>query len=346
MNSTRITGGSGTRRRRRVAVAALAIVAAIAGIGALTGFHLELREIDPPGPNGLSEVVGSEVVGIRTFTSPEGIRVEADLEYGTREDGTLLTLDVCRPAATDRVRRGGRSRYSPPRGPLDPRRQLGPRRQGEHRLAQRVHVARERGLRRGIRQLPARAERALPVGDRRRRPRRRVAPRTRAGRPVRHRPRTHRRVRGIGRAATSPRCSARAAMVRSMRDRGLRPSPNSRARSGSAPPNWRPTGHPTGFAASSATTWAANRARATRTVRRRRMPRRRRTPTRATRPSSSDMPSPKSCRSGSRSGSRRASRPLACRSSSRSCRAASTRSVSSTMTLRPRVAAFLHAHLG
>ncbi len=99
MNSTRITGGSGTRRRRRVAVAATAIVAAIAGIGALTGFHLELREIDPPGPNALSEVVTDEVVGIRTFTPPAGIRVEADLEYGTREDGTLLTLDVCRPAA-------------------------------------------------------------------------------------------------------------------------------------------------------------------------------------------------------------------------------------------------------
>lgn len=99
MNSTRITGGSGTRRRRRVAVAATAIVAAIAGIGALTGFHLELREIDPPGPNAVSEVVTDEVIGIRTFTAPAGIRVESDLEYGTREDGTLLTLDLCRPAA-------------------------------------------------------------------------------------------------------------------------------------------------------------------------------------------------------------------------------------------------------
>ena len=98
MNSTRITGGTGTRRRRRVAVAATAIVAAIAGIGALTGFHLELREIDPPGSNAVSEVVTDEVIGIRTFTAPAGIRVEADLEYGTREDGTLLTLDVCRPA--------------------------------------------------------------------------------------------------------------------------------------------------------------------------------------------------------------------------------------------------------
>ena len=100
MNSTRIAGGSSTRRRRRVAVAATAIVAAIAGIGVLTGFHLELREIDPPGSNAVSEVVTDEVVGIRTFTPPAGIRVEADLEYGTREDGTLLTLDICRPAAT------------------------------------------------------------------------------------------------------------------------------------------------------------------------------------------------------------------------------------------------------
>jgi len=99
VNSTRITGGSGTRRRRRVALAATAIVAAITGIGALTGFHLQLREIDPPGPNALSEVVTDDLVGIRTFTAPAGIRVEADLEYGTREDGTLLTLDVCRPAA-------------------------------------------------------------------------------------------------------------------------------------------------------------------------------------------------------------------------------------------------------
>ena len=110
MNSTRITGGSGTRRRRRVALAATAIVAAIAGIGALTGFHLQLREIDPPGPNALSEVVTTEVVGIRTFTAPEGIRVEADLEYGTREDGTLLTLDVCRPAAPAAPAAAGRGR--------------------------------------------------------------------------------------------------------------------------------------------------------------------------------------------------------------------------------------------
>lgn len=98
MNSTRRTGGSGTRRRR-VAAAATAVAAAIAGVVALSGFHQQLREIDPPGSDSASEVAGTDRVGIRTFTPPEGIVVDADLEYGVREDGTLLTLDVCHPVA-------------------------------------------------------------------------------------------------------------------------------------------------------------------------------------------------------------------------------------------------------
>lgn len=98
MTSTRRTGGSGTRRRR-VAAAATAVAAAIAGIVALSGFHQQLREIDPPGSDSASEVAGTDRVGIRTFTPPEGIVVDADLEYGVREDGTLLTLDVCHPVA-------------------------------------------------------------------------------------------------------------------------------------------------------------------------------------------------------------------------------------------------------
>lgn len=97
MNSTRRTGGSGARRRR-VAVAATAVTAALTGILALSGFHQQLREIDPPGSDSASEVAGTDRVGIRTFTPPEGIVVDADLEYGVREDGTLLTLDVCHPA--------------------------------------------------------------------------------------------------------------------------------------------------------------------------------------------------------------------------------------------------------
>jgi acetyl esterase/lipase len=96
VTSTRIAGGSGIRARRIVA-AVLAAIAAISGVVALSGFHTQLREIDPTGPDAASEVASAEIIGIRTFTPPAGLDVEADLEYGTREDGTLLTLDVCRP---------------------------------------------------------------------------------------------------------------------------------------------------------------------------------------------------------------------------------------------------------
>ncbi|MFF2271849.1 alpha/beta hydrolase [Agromyces sp. NPDC058136] len=98
MNPTRRTGGPGTRRRR-VAVAATALAGALAGVLALSGFNQQLREIDPPGSGTTSEVAGTDIVGIRTFTPPEGLVVDADLEYGVRDDGTLLTLDVCSPAA-------------------------------------------------------------------------------------------------------------------------------------------------------------------------------------------------------------------------------------------------------
>lgn len=98
MTSTRTTGGPGIRARR-IAPAALAVIAAVIGVGALSGFHLPLREIDPQGPDVASEVASAEIIGIRTFTAPAGLDVHADLEYGTREDGTLLTLDVCAPPA-------------------------------------------------------------------------------------------------------------------------------------------------------------------------------------------------------------------------------------------------------
>lgn len=98
MTSTRTTGGSSIRPRR-IALAALAAIAAIVGVSALSGFHTQLREIDPQGPDVASEVATAEIIGIRTFTAPPGIEVHADLEYGTREDGTLLTLDVCAPPA-------------------------------------------------------------------------------------------------------------------------------------------------------------------------------------------------------------------------------------------------------
>ncbi|MBM7832915.1 acetyl esterase/lipase [Agromyces cerinus] len=100
MTSTRRTGGSGTRARR-VVWAAAATAAAIASVSALSGFHVPLREIDPKGAEAASEVVTSELIGIRTFTAPDRITVEADVEYGVREDGTLLTLDVCTPAGAE-----------------------------------------------------------------------------------------------------------------------------------------------------------------------------------------------------------------------------------------------------
>ncbi|WP_022892639.1 alpha/beta hydrolase [Agromyces subbeticus] len=100
MTSTRSTGGSGTRAKR-VAWAVTAAAAAIASIGALSGFHTQLREIDPGGSDAASELAGTAIVGIRTFTAPAGVGVEADLEYGAREDGTLLTLDICTPAGAD-----------------------------------------------------------------------------------------------------------------------------------------------------------------------------------------------------------------------------------------------------
>jgi acetyl esterase/lipase len=96
VTSTRITGGTGIRARR-ITAAALAVIAAVVGIGALSGFHLPLREIDPQGPDVASEIASAQTIGIRTFTAPAGLDVQADLEYGTREDGTLLTLDVCAP---------------------------------------------------------------------------------------------------------------------------------------------------------------------------------------------------------------------------------------------------------
>jgi acetyl esterase len=92
------SGGSGAWRGRRGLLTAAAVAAALAITGALSAFHPALREIDPGGEKAASEVVPGEIIGIRTFVPTAGVLVDADLEYGTREDGTLLTLDVCRPA--------------------------------------------------------------------------------------------------------------------------------------------------------------------------------------------------------------------------------------------------------
>lgn len=102
MTPTRLSGGHGGRRRRSLRVA-LAVTAALAIAAAVSAFHQPLREIDPTAEHASSEVAGTEIIGIRTFEPPAGLRVDADLEYGVADDGTLLTLDVCRPAADDAI---------------------------------------------------------------------------------------------------------------------------------------------------------------------------------------------------------------------------------------------------
>ncbi|GAA1829510.1 alpha/beta hydrolase [Agromyces salentinus] len=99
MTSTRNAGGSGIRARR-ILVAVAAALVAVVGVSALSGFHRQLREIDPSGADAASELTTPAVVGIRTFAPPAGILVDEDLEYGVRDDGTVLTLDVCRPGST------------------------------------------------------------------------------------------------------------------------------------------------------------------------------------------------------------------------------------------------------
>ncbi|GAA1937831.1 alpha/beta hydrolase [Agromyces allii] len=99
MTSTRTAGGP-RQRARRILVAAAAALVAVVGVAALSGFHRELREIDPRGADAASELSSTIAqVGIRTFTAPSGIRIDQDLEYGVQDDGTVLTLDVCRPSA-------------------------------------------------------------------------------------------------------------------------------------------------------------------------------------------------------------------------------------------------------
>lgn len=100
MTSTEPAGGPRLRARRILVAAAAALVATV-GVVALSGFHRELREIETRGADAASELSGTiAMVGIRTFDAPAGIRVDEDLEYGVQDDGTLLTLDVCRPSAT------------------------------------------------------------------------------------------------------------------------------------------------------------------------------------------------------------------------------------------------------
>jgi acetyl esterase len=99
---SRLSGIRGSRRSRPVRIA-LAVSAALAVAAVASAFHQPLRELDPNARQASSEVAGSEMIGIRTFEAPTDVRVDADLEYAVAEDGTILTLDVCRPAASAAV---------------------------------------------------------------------------------------------------------------------------------------------------------------------------------------------------------------------------------------------------
>jgi acetyl esterase len=78
-----------------VAIITAAVTSALLGAALLSGFHVPLQPIAPDADQAASEIAGRGIIGIRTLDPPLGIEVEADLEYGTRDDGTLLTLDVC-----------------------------------------------------------------------------------------------------------------------------------------------------------------------------------------------------------------------------------------------------------
>lgn len=86
------------RSRRTRAVAVLATLGvALAATAALSGFHAGVRELDDSLRAAGSELTTTEVIGIRTLADPVGVRVTADVVYGTSDDGTVLTLDVCSP---------------------------------------------------------------------------------------------------------------------------------------------------------------------------------------------------------------------------------------------------------
>lgn len=90
------------RPRVRLRAALTAGIAAAIGTALLAGFHSELRPVTPDDASGeRSELVTTEIVGIRTFVPPPGVSIDADVVYGTQPDGALLTLDVCSPPNTD-----------------------------------------------------------------------------------------------------------------------------------------------------------------------------------------------------------------------------------------------------
>ena len=82
---------------------------ALTAAAALSGFHVNLHEITPPGSRQTSELTTAQVVGIRTWKPTSALSVTSDVTYGTADDGARLDLDVCAPptpAAPGELRRG------------------------------------------------------------------------------------------------------------------------------------------------------------------------------------------------------------------------------------------------
>ncbi|HSP76842.1 MAG TPA: alpha/beta hydrolase [Cryobacterium sp.] len=90
----------GSRRIRLLTIAG-AVGIAVAATTLLGGFRPQLYSVTPDEPGDQrSELVTTEIVGIRTFQRPDGITVSEDVVYGTQADGAVLTLDVCSPPIT------------------------------------------------------------------------------------------------------------------------------------------------------------------------------------------------------------------------------------------------------
>ncbi len=94
----------GRPRRTRVFTVLAALGTGLLATTLLSGFHVGVHDIGTDSTTATSELVTPEIIGIRTFTAPAGIRVTEDVVYGTREDGTLLTLDVCTPPGSGAAR--------------------------------------------------------------------------------------------------------------------------------------------------------------------------------------------------------------------------------------------------
>lgn len=101
MRTGRHLFGSGPRRIRFSAIVCASAVA-IAATAVLAGFHTELHPITPDEPGAeASELVTTDIVGIRTFAPAGNVTIDPDVVYGTQADGALLTLDVCSPPTTE-----------------------------------------------------------------------------------------------------------------------------------------------------------------------------------------------------------------------------------------------------